>query len=91
MGPRYRPSNFYRQSNLLSPQIRRVAVLPLSTPGSTAFLQAGMEALGPLLYAELEKSKRFEVIPITPEQLRQLTGKTEWRATRRCRRNFLDA
>jgi len=38
------------------------------------------EALEPLLYAELEKCKRFEVIPVSPEQLKQWTGKIGWRA-----------
>jgi len=80
MGPRYRPSNIYRPTNALPSQIKRVAVLPLITPGSTAFLQAGIETLSPLLYAELEKCKRFEVIPISSEQLRQWTGRTGWRA-----------
>ncbi len=80
MGPRYRPTNVYRRSNLLPAQIRRVAVLPLVTTTSTAFLQAGVETLGPLVYAELEKCKRFEVIPVSPEDLRQWTGKSGWRA-----------
>jgi hypothetical protein len=79
MGPRYRPTNVYRRDNFLSPQIRRVAVLPIIIPESTPFLKAGVESLGPLVYAELEKCKRFEVIPVSPEQLRQWTGKTGWR------------
>jgi hypothetical protein len=80
MGPRYRPSNVYRPTNSLPSEVRRVAVLPLITPASTAFLQAGLESLGPLLCAELEKCKRFEVIQISPEELRQWTGKIGWRA-----------
>jgi hypothetical protein len=79
MGPRYRPTNVYRRTNSLPAQIKRVAVLPLITPDSTAFLRAGVETLGPLLYAELEKCKRFEVIPVSPEQLRQWTGRAGWR------------
>ena len=80
MGPRYRPTNIYRQTNALSPQIRRVAVLPIITPGSTEFLKVGVETLGPILYAEIEKCKRFEVIPVSPDQLRQWTGKPGWMA-----------
>jgi hypothetical protein len=80
MGPRYRPSNIYRPTNSLSSQIKRVAVLPLITPATTGFLKAGVETLGPLLYAELEKCKRFEVIPVSPDQLKQWTGKIGWRA-----------
>jgi len=80
MGPRYKPSNFYLRTNALPDQIKRVALLPLVTPTATAFLKAGTETLGPLLCAELEKCKRFEVIPVTPEQLRQWTGRSGWRA-----------
>ncbi|HZM03812.1 MAG TPA: hypothetical protein VFC44_12440 [Candidatus Saccharimonadales bacterium] len=79
MGPRYRPTNIYRQSPLLPPQLRRVALLPLTTTESTAFLQAGVETLTPVVYAELEKCKRFEIIAVSPDQLRQLTGKPGWR------------
>jgi hypothetical protein len=79
MGPRYKPTNVYRRSNSLSPEIRRVAVLPLVTPTSGPFLQDGVEIMSPLLYAELEKCKRFEVIPVTADQLRQWTGRAGWR------------
>jgi hypothetical protein len=79
MGPRYHPSNIYRRADILPPQIRRVAVLPVSKTGSSAYMQIGVETLEPLLYAELEKCKRFEVIPVPLDQLRQWAGKTEWR------------
>jgi hypothetical protein len=79
MGPRYRPTNIYRRTNALPAQIRRVAMLPLVATDPTAFLRDGVESLGPLLGAELEKCKRFEVIPVSPEQLRQWTGQKGWR------------
>lgn len=79
-GPRYKPTNIYRRTNSLPTQIRRVAVLPLVTPESTAFLNAGVETLEPLLYAELEKCKRFEVITVSSAELKQWTGKAGWRA-----------
>jgi hypothetical protein len=78
MGPRYHPSNVYRRTNALPPQIRRVAVLPIVTFGSTPFLKEGRDSLGPLLCAELEKCKRFEVIPVSPDQLTQWTGQPGW-------------
>jgi hypothetical protein len=79
MGPRYKPTNIYRQSAMLSPQIKRVALLPLTTLDSSTFSQAGVETLSPLVYAELEKCKRFEIVTVSPDQLRQWTGKTGWR------------
>ena len=80
LGPSYRPTNVYRRNDALPLEIKRVAVLPLSATSSTPLLEAGIEALEPVLYAELEKTKRFEVIPVSPEQLRQWTGQTAWRA-----------
>jgi hypothetical protein len=79
-GPSYRPTNIYRRSASLPPQIRRVAVLPLTITSTASYLESGVETLEPLLYAELEKSKRFEVIPVTPQQMQQWTGQTGWRA-----------
>lgn len=79
LGPRYHPSNFYRRSNVLPPQVRRVAVLPLVTEESTGFFKSGVDTLSPLVVPELAKTKRFELIPISPEDLRHLTGRTGWR------------
>jgi hypothetical protein len=39
-----------------------------------------VETLGPLICPELEKCKRFEVIQVSPDQLRQWTGRSGWRA-----------
>lgn len=79
LGPRYHPSNVYRQADVLPPQIRRVAVLPIAAPNVSTYTQAGLESLSPLLYPELDKCKRFEVISVAPEQLRQWTGKISWK------------
>ncbi len=83
LGPSYKPTNFYRASDTLPANLRRVAILPLTVTiatGSGDFLEAGVETLEPLLYAELEKSKRFEVIPVTQQQMKQWTGQFGWRA-----------
>ena len=71
-GPTYHPSNVYRSSSWLPVEVRRVAVLPLTTTITSApFLEAGVDTLEPLVYAELEKAKRFEVIPVTPKQMKE--------------------
>lgn len=79
LGPRYHPTNIYRRTNALPSEIRRVALLPLVTTDSSGFLRTGVETLSPLVYSELEKSKRFEVIPVASEQLKQWTGQAGWR------------
>ena len=55
----------------------RIAVC---TPAPRNFWTPALRALEPLLYAELEKCKRFEVITVSPEDLRRWTGKSNWRA-----------
>jgi hypothetical protein len=92
MGPAYHPNNFYRRSNFLPPEIKRVALLPLTiTTSSDAVLEAGAESLGPIVYAELEKAKRFEVIPVTKEQMKQWTGQNNWRADEQLPPNLFQA
>ncbi len=80
LGPTYKPANIYRQSEVMPPRVRRVAVLPLTTADSSALLMAGVENLETILRAELEKSERFEIIPVTGGQLREWTGQTIWKA-----------
>src|SRR5580658_9162619 len=77
---RYKPSNIYRKDFALDPEVKRVAVLPMTTLQPTEAFQAGVDSLQPLLHAELEKAKRFELIVVTPEQLQNWTGQRVWRA-----------
>jgi len=90
LGPRYKPTNIYRRDELLPTRVQRVAILPLTTPTSTAVLEAGVAGLETILYAELEKSGRFEVIPVSAEQLREWTGQSAWRADEQLPLNFLE-
>jgi hypothetical protein len=90
IGPRFKPTNIYRRVEVMPPLLRRVAVLPLTSPFTTAELSAGVADLETILYAELEKSGRFEVTPLSPEQLRELTGQSSWRADEQLPANFLE-
>jgi hypothetical protein len=75
---RYRPSNVYLKSKTLDPQLKRVAVLPITTGPATETSIAGSQLLQPLISAELQKTKLFDLVVITPEQLRQWTGQSAW-------------
>src|SRR5579862_3491220 len=70
----YQPSNIYTKSPTLDPSVKRVALLPMAPLLPTETFQAGVDSLQPLLRAELLKSKRFEVIVVTTEQMRRWTG-----------------
>jgi hypothetical protein len=77
---RYQPQNIYRKGLVLDPTVKRVALLPMAPLLATETFQAGVDALQPLLQAELEKTERFEVIVVTQEQLRRWTGQGVWRS-----------
>jgi hypothetical protein len=87
---RYQPTNIYRKGLALDPEVKRVAVLPMTTLQPTEAFQAGVDSLQPLLHAELEKAKRFELIPVTPEQLQNWTGQRVWRADEQLPADFFD-
>lgn len=78
--PQFRPDNIFKFSNLLDANVRRVAVLPLASVDSRTVLMDGCEALQPVILAELIKTKRFEVVCITPQMLRARTSREVWSA-----------
>jgi hypothetical protein len=90
LGSSYVPANVHSRDPLLPNTLRRVAVLPVTTASDQAELQAGAEALEPILWTELNKLKRFEVQPITPAQLVSWTGRPAWRAQERLPSGLLD-
>jgi hypothetical protein len=87
---RYKPTNVYRKGPAMDPEVKRVAVLPMTTLQPTEAFQAGVDSLQPLLHAELEKAKRFEMIVVTPEQLQNWTGQRVWRADEQLPPDFFD-
>jgi hypothetical protein len=68
--------------------IRRVAVLPISTLADNWEADYQIPQLEPVLHDEIGKSRRFEQITITRDQLRQWTGKTTWSVQEKLPANF---
>lgn len=77
-GPFHKIGNFYLINHKLPDDIRRVAMLPLTTAQNSQSAVAGREVLQPELYGELSKSRLFEVIVVSGERLEQWTGKPAW-------------
>jgi len=76
----FRPDNVFVQPQKLSPDFRRVAVLPIAA-ASTGDLPAGCEALTAVLWEQLVKTKKFETVAVDPDKLRRLTGRAAWTGT----------
>jgi hypothetical protein len=60
--------------------MRRLAVMPLTAPSQDAQAETGAATLQPVLIAELGKTKAFEIVSVSPEQLQQWTGRASWTA-----------
>lgn len=86
----YAPSNVYREEATLPPQIKRVAVLPLTTLTDEDAMEFGRGVLWPVLLQELGRSRQFELVTVTPEELRLLTGRSEWSGEERLPRDLLE-
>lgn len=84
-----RPLNVWQYAPVLSPNLRRVAVLPLYAKGQESSLDDGRVALEPILHAELLKTGRFELVPVSREVVQQWTGRSGWAYTDALPRDFL--
>jgi hypothetical protein len=89
LGMGYAPDNVTASSPLLPAHVRRVAMLPLVCDDHNSDAIAGRDALSPVLYAELVKTEKFEVVTIEPELLRSRTGKSRWSAEEALPPDFL--
>lgn len=78
--PAYQPDNIFKLARALPADLRRVAVLPVSSSSQRSEMADGLEAVEPVLVAELIKTKRFEVIQIAPRLLQARTGRNHWSA-----------
>lgn len=76
---KYKPDNVFYWNQTLPPTLQRVAILPLTADRGCDYT-VDRCALEEVLYSELVKTKRFEVVRMTPEVLRSETGRSSWRA-----------
>lgn len=86
----YKPDNVHRAAAMLPADLRRVAILPLAGQSDCFQLGEGRIALDPVLQDELAKTKRFEVVRISPERMRSRTGRTAWSGDEVLPVKFLD-
>ena len=76
----YKPANVAVRQPQIPAAIRRVAMLPIPQSRSDINQAAGANLLEPVFMAELRKRKVFEVIPISPAAVQELTHGSSWAA-----------
>ena len=85
------PDNIFAEPPFLPPELHRVAVLPLAAEGRDADLPDGCAALQPVLFDELVRTEKFEVVSVRPENLRAGSGRAAWTGVEPLPRGFFDA
>lgn len=78
--PAFEPGNIYREEGVLPSHIRRVAILPMSVSSDEGDLSFGRDTLEPIMRAEIGRVRRFEVVSISIDELRLLSGRGLWSA-----------
>ena len=87
----YQPDNVFVRPSAWPPDLRRVAVLPLAAESLGADLPEGCEALQPVLFDELVRTEKFEVVSVRPENLRAGSGRAAWTGTEPLPEGFFDS
>jgi hypothetical protein len=80
-GPEYQPENYHQSTAWLPRDVRRVAVLPVTTLSDSVIDDLSRDRLEQVLASELTHTELFEVTIVAPEQLRRWTGRTRWSVT----------
>ncbi len=90
VGPFHKPANYHLANERMPVDMRRVALLPLTSALNTVEHQSGREHLQGLLQAEIVKSGLFEVVYVTESKMEQLTGQPAWRMIDQLPIDFID-
>ena len=90
VGPFHKPANYQLANGVMPADMRRVALLPLTSALNTAEHQSGRAILQQLLQAEIVKSGLFEVVFVSNTKMEQLTGRPAWRMIDELPVDFID-
>jgi hypothetical protein len=90
MTPSYEPANVYREEPHLPSNIRRIALLPLTSATESADLMFGLESMRPVIQGAFASARQFELVLVSGDELRLLTGRASWKADDRLPSDFLD-
>ncbi len=79
IGPFHKPANYNLANGVMPADMRRVALLPLTSAMNTVEHQSGRQILQKFMQAEIAKSGLFEVVYVPETKMGQLTGRPAWR------------
>src|SRR5688572_18129390 len=73
IGPDHQLANFHRRDPIMPPEVKTVAVLPITGNAQDTDTNQGREQLEEVVKSELDKLGRFEAIYVTREQMKKWT------------------
>ena len=79
IGPFHKPGNYNLVNGAMPADMRRVALLPMTSAMNTVEHQSGRQMLQAFMQAEIAKSGLFEVVYVPVTKMEQLTGRSAWR------------
>ena len=79
IGPFYKPTNYHLAGGEMPVDMRRVALLPLTSALDTREHQSGRAILQETLHTQVAHAGLFEVVTVPPSKMEALTGKPAWR------------
>jgi hypothetical protein len=83
------PENVFVSAPVLPRGLQRVAVLPLASEELGSALSENCGTLQPIFLEELIRTKKFEVVSVSPEILRRHTGRADWTGAEALPEDFL--
>ena len=78
LGAQFRPTNVHVEKRRLNPVLRRVAVLPLTSELSGSAANNAREEVETALRNAMKGTQRFEVVWLSPTEVRESTGRGDW-------------
>ena len=90
VGPFHKPVNYHLADGVMPADMRRVALLPLTSALNTVEHQSGRVILQQLLQTAIVNSGLFEVVFVPNSKMEQLTGRPAWRMIDELPVDFID-
>jgi len=90
VGPFHKPTNYHLAGGEMPTDMRRVALLPLTSAQDTLEHRSGRMILQDTLYTQVAHAGLFEVVIVSPDKMESLTGKPAWRMIDELPIDFID-
>ena len=90
IGPFHKPTNYHLAGGEMPADMRRVALLPLTSALDTREHRSGRAILQETMHTQVAHAGLFEVVIVPPAKMEALTGKSAWRMIEELPNDFIE-